>query len=483
MLKSEKNPLHAIFGAKSVAFVGASNNPTTMGTTQMLLTLNGGFKGPVIPVHPREKIVLGQKAYPHLSDIPQDVDLAVLIVPTRAALDVVKDAIKKGIKHLVITTAGFRETGKQGQALEQELRRITSEAGIRFVGPNCIGVLNTNTGLNTTFAPYTHAPGHLGLASQSGTYITQTLDLLKRWGIGLSKGISIGNATDIDLADALDYFAQDPETKAVGLYIEGIDDGRRFLQAAKRCTAIKPVVALYAGGSEAGARAGASHTGAMAGPDRLYDGMFKQAGIIRASTLADLYQWGWALATQPIPKGRNIAILTHSGGPATSMADATSRAGLNLPRFEGKLLESIRKLIPSTGSASNPIDLTFSMDPKLLAETLPELLLSSDEVDGLLLHGIQGSSFFEDLKNVAGDLLHLELDQVKSLTEHVVQPLLSMSRRFDKPILTSSFFDRRDNLVRLLQDNSVPVYDMPERSVAAMAALVQYSRIKQHHVT
>ncbi len=479
--KTEKNPLHAIFGARSVAFVGASNNPTTMGTTQMLLTLRGGFKGPVIPVHPREKTVLGQKAYARLTDIPQDVDLAVLIVPTRAALDVVKDAIAKGIKHLVITTAGFRETGAEGRALEKELKRITSEAGVRFVGPNCIGVLNTATGLNTTFQPYRHGPGPLGLASQSGTFITQTLDLLKRWGIGLSKGISIGNATNIDLADALEFFAEDPATKAVGLYIEGIDEGRRFLEAAKHCTAIKPVVALYAGGSEGGARAGASHTGAMAGPDKLYDGMFKQAGIIRAPTLADLYQWGWALATQPVPRGRNIAILTHSGGPATTMADATTRYGLHLPRFHGELLERIRALIPKTGSAANPIDLTFSMDPKLLAETLPELLLSSDEIDGLLIHGIQGSSFFEDLKEVAGNLLQMEVDQVISLTEHVVQPLLKMPERFGKPILTSSFFDRRDNLVRLLQDNFIPVFDMPERSVAAMAAMVQYAQVQKRN--
>jgi acetyltransferase len=209
--------------------------------------------------------------------------------------------------------------------------------------------------------------------------------------------------------------------------------------------------------------------------------MFRQAGIIRAPTLADLYQWGWALATQPIPAGRNIAILTHSGGPATSMADAATRVGLNLPRFEGELLERVRKLIPKTGSAANPIDLTFSMDPKLLAETLPELLLSSDEIDGLLIHGIQGSSFFEDLKEVAGELLHLEVEQVISLTEHVLQPLLGMSQRFGKPILTSSFFDRRDNLVRLLQDNFVPVFDMPERSVSAMAALVRYADIRKRN--
>lgn len=473
------HPLEIILGARSVAFVGASNNPMTMGTIQMLNTLKSHYRGPVIPVHPKEATVLGQKAYPSLRDLPEPVDLAVLVVPTRVVLDVVQDAIARGIQHLVITTAGFRETGTEGRALEAELLHLAAEGGVRFVGPNCIGVLNAESGLNTTFFPYRHASGPLGLASQSGTYVTQVIDLLSRWGIGLSRAVSVGNAANIDLADCLDYFADDEETRAVSLYVEGVRDGRRFMQAAARCTARKPVVALYVGGTEAGARSGASHTGALAGPDALYDGLFRQAGIIRARTVADLYQWGWALATQPVPRGGRVAILTHSGGPATSMADAACRAGLDLRPFPESLSERIRALIPQTGSAENPVDLTFNMDPRLLNQTLPELILACEQIDGLLMHGLQGSSFFQGMKDFAGELVPIEVEQLTSYTSHMAKPLFDMAERTGKPIVMSSFYDRSDNVVRALQDHRVPVFDTPEHAVRAMAALVRYGRHRQ----
>ncbi len=476
---SAANPLDRIFNARSVAFVGASNKATTMGTIQMLNTLKSTFAGPVIPIHPKANEVLGQKAYPSLRDLPEPVDLAVLIVPTKAVISVVEDAIARGIKHLVITTAGFREVDDEGRRNEEHLVELGRKHDLRFVGPNCIGVINAHSGLNTTFFPYRHQPGPLGLASQSGTYVTQTLDLLARWGIGLSKGISIGNAASIDLADALDFFAEDEKTRAVAMYIEGVSDGRRFFEAARRCAAIKPVVALYVGGTESGARSGASHTGALAGPDALYEGLLRQAGVIRARSVADLYQWGWALATQPVPKGRRMAILTHSGGPATSMADAVERTGMRLPRLSDSLQKKIRKLIPHTGSATNPIDLTFNLDPKLLNQTLPEMLLESGEVDGLLMHGLQGSSFFEGVRELAGDLVDLDVEQLTSFTSYMAQPLFDMAQRMDKPIVMSAFYDRQDNVVRALQDHHVPVFDMPERAVAAMAALVRYGELRK----
>lgn len=468
------DPLEAVFGAGSVAFVGASNSFTTMGTVQMLNTLRGGFAGRVVPVHPTEKVVLGQSAYPSLRALPAPVDLAVLVVPTRAVLDVVRDAIARGIRHLVITTAGFREGDLEGERREQELVRLAREAGLRFVGPNCIGVINTHTGLNTTFFPYRHAPGPLGLVSQSGTYITQVLDLLSRWGIGLSKAVSIGNAANIDLVDGLSFFAGDDRTRAVGLYVEGIRDGRRFLEAARACTRRKPVVALYVGGTEGGARSGLSHTGALAGADAVYDGAFRQAGVIRARTVAELYQWGWALATQPVPRGARMAVLTHSGGPATSMADAVIRTGLQLPRFSDALREKIRTHLPHTASAGNPVDLTFSMDQALLAETLPRMILEDPDIDGLLMHGLQGSTFYGDLNEFAGDLVAIDTGQMSAYLEAVYQPLLQLPAETNKPIVMSSFFGRRDNVVRMLQDAPIPVYDTPEQAVSAMAALVRY---------
>jgi acetyltransferase len=478
----EANPLHAIFNARSVAFVGASNKPTTMGTIQMLNTLRGNFKGPVIPVHPKLDRVLGEKAYPTLRALPEPVDLAVLVVPTDAVLPVVEDAAARGIRHLVITSAGFREGGEEGRQREERLRELSRRHGIRFVGPNCIGVLNTASGLNTTFFPYLHTPGPLGLASQSGTYVTQVLDLLSRWGIGLSKAISVGNSVSIDLADCLDFFADDPDTRAVALYVEGIPDGRKFLSAARRCTARKPVVALYVGGTEGGARSGRSHTGAMGGPDEIYNGLFAQAGIQRVSTVADLYTFGWALATQAVPRGNRMVILTHSGGPATSMADAVYRHKMTLSRFSPDLEARIREMLPATASASNPIDLTFSLDIKLLQEKLPPLLLGQDNVDGLLMHGLQGSTFFSDISRIAGDLFSLPLDQMSEFARLAVEPLCRMPEQFQKPIVMSCFYDRRDNVVRTLQDSLIPVFDTPERAVAAMGALVRYGEYRRRLV-
>jgi acetyltransferase len=478
---NQSNPLKAILGARSVAFVGASNKFTTMGTTQMINTLKGGFQGEVIPIHPTEETVLEQKAYPRLTDLPEAVDLAVVIVPTEAALDVVRDAAQRGIRHLVITTAGFKEGGEEGRKREQEIVDFARQSGIRFVGPNCIGVLNTKTGLNTTFYPYQHASGSLSLASQSGTYITQVIKMLARWGIGLSKAVSIGNAADIHLADCLEYFAEDEDTRAVGLYIEGIRDGRRFLEAARKCTRKKPVVALYVGGTEGGARSGASHTGALAGADEIYDGMFRQAGILRAPSVAEMYQWAWALATQPLPKGPRMAILTHAGGPATSMADAVCRAGLELAPFSDSLKEKIRKLIPQTAACNNPIDLTFSMDQRLIADHLPRLLLSDPAVDGLLIHGLQGVSFYSNMINFAGGLLEpvVPEDQAREFISLLYRPFVKMPHKTGKPVVISTFVNLEDDLIKQVQSGGIPVYDAPERAVAAMAALHRYAEFRR----
>jgi len=273
-----ENPLHLLLNPKSIAVAGASNNPMKMGTLQALSLLKDGYAGKFYPVHPTEKVVLGHPACASPLDLPEPPDLAMLVVPTAQVVPLLEDFAKIGTKRAIIISAGFRETGSEGRALEERLREIAATYGIRFLGPNCMGILNSAISLNLTVAEFEKRPGSLGMASQSGTYITQTLPYLRERGIRFSKAISCGNEANIDVIDALEYLGEDEQTKAIILYIEGIRDGRRFIETAQRITPVKPVLAQYVGGSAAGARAGLSHTGAMAGPDFLYDGIFRQAG-------------------------------------------------------------------------------------------------------------------------------------------------------------------------------------------------------------
>jgi acetyltransferase len=317
------------------------------------------------------------------------------------------------------------------------------------------------------------------VVSQSGTYVTQVLPLLAKSQIGYSKAFSVGNGADLDLVDCLEYLGGDPETRAIALYIEGIKRPRDFVRIASQVSEVKPVVALYVGGTEAGARSSASHTGSLSGPDFLYDALFKQSGVIRAYSVEDLYEWAWALASLPLPKGKNMAILTHSGGPATSIADACNRWGLKVPVFSPELQAKVRQLIPETGSFSNPVDLTFFMDMSVLMEKLPEIILENPSIDGLLLHGIIGSSFVRSVGQVAQEWVKLPpYDAMKGLFLSSMESFARLPEKFGKPIIASSFNEREDDAVAYVQDRRLPCYRAPERAVRAMAALCRYAEVR-----
>ena len=368
-----------------------------MGTLQALSILKDGWQGKFYPIHPTEKTVLGHKAYASPLDLPEVPDLAMLVVPTDQVIPVLEDFAKIGTKRAIIVSAGFKETGAAGRALEERIKEIAAASGMRLLGPNCVGIVNTAISLNVTVAALDSRPGYLGLASQSGTYVTQTLAYLQERGIRFSKAVSCGNEADIGLIDVLEYLGADEQTKAIILYIEGIRDGRRFIETARRITPLKPVLAQYVGGSAAGARAGLSHTGALAGPDILYEGIFQQAGIIRCHSIEDLYAHGWVHATQPRLRGNRLAVVTNSGGPGTAVSHHADQEGMTVPRFSDALQAKIRPLIPPHASGANPVDVTFHLDMQLLSVTIPELIMESGEADGLVLHGAMGSGFMNIL--------------------------------------------------------------------------------------
>ncbi len=321
----ENSRLFRIANPRSIVFFGASNSIQAMGTNLLMSVQSLGYEGTVYPVHLKEKEVLGQKAYQSVMDLPEIPDLAVVVLPTKVVNHTLEECGKKGIKQAIVVSGGFREGGKEGIAREKELVRIAEKYEIRILGPNCIGVANPSFKLNTTFVPHEGPGGFIGLASQSGSFVTQMFNYLHRYSLGFSTAFSVGNEAVIDLVECMEYLGACPETKVIALYIEGIKRGRAFIETARSIVPHKPIVAFYVGGSEAGKKAGFSHTGSMAGPDRIYDGVFEQCGIIRGGSVTELFDFCWALGGLPRAKGNRVVIQTHSGGPGAAAADACGK--------------------------------------------------------------------------------------------------------------------------------------------------------------
>jgi len=480
MENSSSNPLFELMEPKTIATVGAGNNPMKMGAIQALSIVKDGFPGKYYPIHPTEKEVFGYKAYSSAFDLPEAPDLVMFVLPAPLVVQILEDFGKIGTKRAIVITAGFRETGPQGQELEEKLKEVARRYDIRFLGPNCMGMLNSHLPLNVTVAPLTGPPGLLGMASQSGTYITQTLPYLREKGIRFSKAISVGNEADIDIIDCLEYLGEDQDTKAISLYIEGLKDAGRFLETARRITPHKPVLAQYVGGTDAGARAGSSHTGAMAGPDYLYEGLFRQAGIIRVESIEELYSHGWVLATQPRLKGKRLAVLTNSGGPGTAMANTCNDGGMEVPAFSQELQAEIKKHIPPHGSAGNPVDLTFHMDSEAISTTIPDLILKSGEVDGLVVHGLMSSGFlkavYPHLTDLVGDI---GAENFAAQFARDMEKPLSLPEKYGLPMIFSSFFGREDNFTAAYQDHNIPFFDGPEKAACGMLALHRYNQVRK----
>lgn len=476
----KNNPLELLLNPRSIATVGAGNNPLKMGTIQALSIIMDGYKGNFYPLHPQEEQVFGYKAYVSPFDLPETPDLVMFVLPAPLVAPILEDFGKIGTRRAIVITAGFRETGADGQRLEEELKEVAARYGIRFLGPNCMGMINTALSLNVTVLPLEAKPGRLGMASQSGTYITQTLPYLKKRGINFSKAVSVGNEADLDITDVLEYLGGDEQTRAIALYIEGLKDANKFLEVASRITPKKPVVAQYVGGTEAGARAGQSHTGALAGPDYLYDGLFAQAGVIRVGSVEELYTTGQALAQAPPLQGERIAVLTNSGGPGTAISYTLNRGGLKVPSFSKALQEEIKKIIPAFASATNPVDLTFHMDTEVLAAKLPELIAKSGEADGFIFHGLMSSGFIGALYPHVNRLLKLSSkEEFLKMFSPDPSEHLEKAQELEMPILLSSFFGREDDYARAYQDGGIPVFDAPEKAARAMVGLFRYRQVKE----
>ncbi len=479
MLKSIKDsPLYPIANPKSIAIFGASNSIMAMGTNLLASIEALGFEGAIYPVHPKEEQVRDLRAYRSVLDLPEVPDVALLVLPTHIVPQIMEECGKKGIKHAIVVSGGFREVGGEGVKREQALKEIAEKYGIRFLGPNCIGVANPHHKLNTTFLPHEGAPGYIGMASQSGSFVTQMFNYLSRYGLGFSTALSVGNESDLDIVDCLEYLGACPNTRVIALYIEAIGRGSAFLETARSIVPQKPIVALYVGGSESGKRASLSHTGAMAGPDRLYEGIFRQCGVIRAQSLTELFDFCWALGRLPLPKGPRVVIQTHSGGPGAAAADACGRAGLELPPLSSDTLEKLAKILPHTSSRNNPVDLTYIKNPLHYFSEIPKVLLEERHVDILLIYFLTVAKVVER----AMEQMEIPKEQIpeqswKFLDEQC-ETVASFLYGSDKVLVGYTYRSLGDEFIRGLIQRGVVVFPEPHRAARAIWALLQYAGVR-----
>jgi len=463
--------LDAIFSPQSLAVVGASKTPGKVGHDIFVNILKGGYRGTLYPVNPKARSVSSVKAYPTISDIPDSIDLAMVILPPRPALTAIKEAIDKGIKGVVIVSAGFREVGGEGLEIENTIVGLCREAGVRMVGPNCLGVINplANVRLNASFSARMPKPGNISFISQSGALCTAVLDFAADRDFGFSKFISIGNKADIDELDLLRYFHKDEDTEVIMIYLEELRRGPEFIEAVKEITSgdirPTPVLVIKSGRTAAGAQAAASHTGALAGTEGVYDAIFQQSGIIRADSIVELFDFATAFAyknesslgkfRRKVPGGNRVAIVTNAGGPGIVATDMTVSSGLQLARFQEETIEVLASHLPKTANLENPVDVIGDA-PMDRYENALAAVIRDEGVDGALVI-----------------LTPQSMTDVRGTAEAIVR----IARRSPKPILCCfmGIIDVSSG-VRYLQEHGVPVFKFPENAAKTFGALYQYSR-------
>lgn len=454
---AEARSVQRLLAPSSIAVVGASRRPGTIGHEVLRNLLFGGFSGPVYPVHPEARSVAGVRAYPTVEDIPDHVDLAVVVVPAAAVMSVVRSCARAGVHGLVVISAGYAEAGRI--EAERELVATSRAWGMRLIGPNCMGVVNTDpdVAMNATFSPYAPRPGRVGFASQSGALGIELLAEAERLGLGISTFVSMGNKADVSGNDLLQYWEGDDRTDVILLYLESFGNPRKFARLARRVGRTKPIVALKSGRSDAGSRAAASHTAALAETDVAVDALFQQAGVIRVHTVHELFETAQVLSHQPLPAGRRVAILSNGGGPAILAADACEDVGLSVPPLAEATRARLRAVAPADASVANPVDLTASAGAREYREALAALLADTG-VDAVIV--IFVPPLVTDAREVAAAIR----DARSAADVSCDKPVLACFLTRDTP---------RDELTG--GPSPVPSFRLPESAARALAHAARYA--------
>ncbi len=450
--------IKVLFDPNSIAVIGASSTKGKLGNDVVRNLIESGYEGRIYPVNPRGGEILGLKTYRSVSEVAGNVDVAVLVIPAQYVLPVVEECGKKGVKALVIITAGFKEIGHEGQEAEKQIIALAEEYGMVVQGPNCLGIVNTFSPYNASFAAGTPEKGNIAFASQSGALMTGILDWSLMEKIGFSKFVSLGNKAHLDETDFVEAFGNDPNSTFILLYIESVVNGRRFMEVCRKIAPHKPIFVVKSGVSSAGARAASSHTGSLAGSDTAYSVAFKQCGVIRADSMSELFDVANVFGDCHLPKGNRVAIITNAGGPGIIATVACEANGLEIARFTPSTIETLKKGLPPAASVYNPVDALGTAQPEDYELSI-EATMTDENVDAVLV---------------------LLTPQAMTKETETARILVETSKKYpDKPLL--AVFMGGNSMIYpriVLNEGGVPVFDFPERAVNALSELYRYTVLR-----
>ena len=448
--------LKPFFNATGVAILGASTSPKKLSYGILKNLVDFGYQGGIYPVNPKADEILGKRAYATVAEVPDPVELAVVVLPVTMIMETMREIGDRGIKTVVIITGGFKELGPDGAEIEKSVKKLADEYGMRVVGPNCVGTMDIRTGLNSTFIAGMPPAGPIAFISQSGAICGGVIDLIINSKIGFSHIASLGNMMDVTETDMLEYFAEDENVKVIAMYVEGIKDGKRFMRVAREVSRRKPIVFLKAGKNDAGAKAVSSHTGSLAGSYAAYQSAVRQAGVIEVSTINELFNLAWALGSQPLPRGKRVAITTNAGGAAALAADSLDFNGFELAKISPEIQSRLREKLNPSAQVSNPVDMLGSVSPEDYLWSLSNLE-SDDGVDVLL---------------------PILVPQALVDTPGVAKAWVEIGGKTQKTLLTCLMGERSTlEAEQILNLNSVPVFKFPDQAGPVLQGMWTYKEV------
>jgi acetyl coenzyme A synthetase (ADP forming)-like protein len=453
--------LGKLFFPESVCIIGASRDTSAIGHIILKNLINGGFGGAIFPVNPKADEILGLHCYHSVLDVPSSVDLAIIVVPAQFTPSILGECGEKRVPNAIVITAGFRESGEKGKALEAEVLRVAWEKGIRIVGPNCMGLYSSRNNLTATFTSLVPPEGGMSFISQSGAVGVTMLAWAKKEGIGFSKFISLGNEVDLSLNDFIEYFTEDRRTRVITVYMESVKDGRSLVKALKAATIKKPVVVMKVGTTSSGAKAAASHTGAMAVEDAVIDGVFKQCGVIRARDTEELFQFGSSFTSLPLPKGRSAAVVSSGGGWGVESSDLMEVRGMALPPLPESSIRLLDAILPPYWSRKNPVDMVASSNSEAYYLAVEELI-GKPQFDMLFLigYGVLGS---------------IAIPALTATDAKYAKKIAALVKAHGKPIYTVDVLGRdMSESARQFERAGIPVYRTVRSGVEQAYQMVRY---------